>query len=97
MFNFKFYNKYFGLMFQNLKNNDVAVLKDYKQEILHTFFVFYPIDIICLNDKSKVIYIKRDIKPFTSNIKLNKQAMHVLEFKSGFAKDIKIGQKINIP
>lgn len=94
MLNFKFYNKCLGLMFHNLKENEVAVLKNYKQEILHTFFVFYPIDIVFLDKNKKVINIKRKIKPFTTKIIPNKKAMHVLEFKSGSTKDIKIGQRI---
>ncbi|MEK6907043.1 MAG: DUF192 domain-containing protein [Nanoarchaeota archaeon] len=96
MFNFKLHNKYLGLMFRNLKENEVAVLKNYKQEILHTLFVFYPIDIVFLDKNRKVIEIKRNIKPFTLKIIPNKKAKYVLEFKSDFTKDIKIGQRIKL-
>ena len=83
-------------MFRNLKENEVAVLKNYKQEILHTLFVFYPIDIVFLDKNRKVIEIKRNVKPFTLKIIPNKKVKYALEFKSDFTKDIKIGQKINI-
>ncbi|MEK6862789.1 MAG: DUF192 domain-containing protein [Nanoarchaeota archaeon] len=96
MFNFKFYNKHLGLMFRNLKDDEIAELKNYKQETLHTLFVFYPINIIFLDDKNRVIGIKRNVKPFTFKIIPNKKAKHVLEFKSVNTKNIKIGQKINI-
>ncbi|AJF62254.1 MAG: hypothetical protein QT11_C0001G0096 [archaeon GW2011_AR20] len=92
---FKFYNKNFGLMFRNIKNN-AAVLKDYNNEYLHTFFVFYPIDIVFLDSKFKVIKIKRRVKPFTLKIMGEKKAKYVLEFRTGNTKNIKIGKKIKL-
>lgn len=83
-------------MFRNLKSNEMAVLNNYRQETLHTLFIFYPIDIVFLDNESKVIEIKRNVKPFTFKIIPNKRARHVLEFKAGFAKDIKTGQKIRV-
>jgi len=83
-------------MFRELKNNEVAVLKSYNKEVLHTFFVFYPIDIICLDNKNRVIEIKKNIKPFNPYIKINKKTISILEFKKGNSKGIKIGQKIKI-
>ena len=83
-------------MFKNLKDNEIAILKNYKQEILHTLFVFYPIDIIGLDKNNKVAYIKRNIKPFRFYIKPNKKVKNILEFKAGKSKSIKIGQRIKI-
>lgn len=82
-------------MFRRLKNNEIVILKNYKQERLHTLFVFYPIDIMFLDDKKQVIDIRKNIKPFTIKIKSNKKAKHVLELKSGNTKSIKMGQIIN--
>ena len=83
-------------MFRNLKDNEVAVLKNYRHETLHTLFIFYPIDIISLDDESKVIEIKKNIKPFTFKIIPDKKSKYVLELKSGNTKNIKIGQRIKI-
>ncbi len=81
-------------MFRNLKDNEAAVLKDYNNECLHTFFVFYPIDIVFLDNKFKVVKIKKNIKPFTLKNNGNKKAKYILEFKAGNTKNIKIGQII---
>ena len=83
-------------MFYGLSDNEILVLENYNHEILHTLFVFYPIDIIFLDDKKKVIEIKRNIKPFTLKITPKKPAKYVLEAKSGNTKNIKIGQIIKI-
>ena len=32
---------------------------------LHNFFVFYPIDVLILNENKKVIEIKNNFRPFT--------------------------------
>ncbi len=94
---YKFYNKYLGLMFRNLKDNEVAVLKFKKEGYypIHTFFVFYPIDVLWLNDKKKVVYIKRNIKPFNLKVSPNKKSKYILEFKAGFSKNMKTEQRIN--
>ena len=84
-------------MFRNLKDNEVAVLKFDKEGYysIHTFFVFYSIDALWLNNKKQVIEIKRNIKPFTLKISPEHKAKYILEFKRGNAKNIKTGQKIS--
>ena len=32
---------------------------------LHNFFVFYPLDVLLLNEKKEIVEIKRNFKPFT--------------------------------
>ena len=80
-------------MFRNIKNN-IAVLKNYKQENLHTLFMFYNLDIIFLDKNKKVIEIKKNIKPFKLKIIPNKKAKYVLECKAMNRKNIRIGQII---
>ncbi len=70
-------------MFRSLKDDEIVVLKNYKQEILHTIFVFYPIDIVFLDDKYKIIQIKRNIKPFAFKIIPDKKASKVLVTEGG--------------
>ena len=81
-------------MFRTLKNNEIAVLKNYNSEYLHTFFVFYPIDIVFLDGKFKVVKIRKGVKPFTSKIIGEKKAKYVLEFRAGNTKNIKMGRTI---
>lgn len=45
---------------------------------LHMFFVFYPIDVIFLDDKKKVVEIKQDFRPFTIYTS-KRNAMYVIE------------------
>ena len=53
-----------GLMFSR-KKNLVMVFKKPMKIRLHNFFVFYPIDVLVLDENKKVIEIKRNFKPFT--------------------------------
>lgn len=53
-----------GLMFRP-RRNLIMVFPEEKTISLHTFFVFYPIDVLILEGDKKIIEIKRNFKPFT--------------------------------
>lgn len=53
-----------GLMFRP-KQNLVMVFPRERRISLHMFFVFYPIDVLIVNAKMKVVEIKKNFKPFT--------------------------------
>jgi uncharacterized membrane protein (UPF0127 family) len=53
-----------GLMFTKRKNL-VMIFSRLRVISLHNFFVFYPLEIIVLNDSMKVIEIKKKFLPFT--------------------------------
>lgn len=53
-----------GLMFRK-RQNLVMVFEQEKKISLHMFFVFYPIDVLLLNEKKEIVVIKRNFKPFT--------------------------------
>lgn len=36
-----------------------------KKISLHMFFVFFPIDVLILNEQKEIVEIKRDFQPFT--------------------------------
>lgn len=60
------FSKSIGLMFS--KKQDKALVFVFKKEQLHCihmFFVFFPIDIIFLNEKKEVVEIKKSLRPFT--------------------------------
>jgi uncharacterized membrane protein (UPF0127 family) len=63
-----------GLMFSRRKNLLFIFSKE-KYILLHNWFVFFPINLIFLDSKNKVIEIKRNFKPFSfyrSKIKVSK-------------------------
>jgi uncharacterized membrane protein (UPF0127 family) len=53
-----------------------------KLQGLHMFFVFYPIDMLFLDEKKRVVEMKRDFRPFTTYNSTGK-AKYVLELQSG--------------
>lgn len=83
----------FGLMFSFPKNIGFK-FKNERRESLHNFFVFYPIDVVLLNKKKKVIEIKHNFRPFTLFTPKNK-AQYILELQKGLAKNIAIGDQLS--
>jgi uncharacterized protein len=59
-----FFSQSLGLMFSKRKNLIMIFNKERKIS-LHNFFVFYPIDVLILNENKQVIEIKNNFKPFT--------------------------------
>jgi len=89
--------KLVGLMFSK-KKKDFALIFEFKKDkrvSLHTFFVFYPIDIVFLNEKKEVIEIKENMKPFSFYFPKNK-ASYIIEFQTRIVKKTKtkIGDRI---
>ncbi len=81
-----------GLMFKFPKNE--GILFEFKKEkyiALHTFFVFFPIDIIYINKNKEIIKIFKKVIPFTPFIKPIK-CKYILEVKN--AKNLKLKEKI---
>jgi len=66
-----------GLMFSRKKN--IMFVFNKEQIInLHTWFVFFPIDIILLDKDRKVVEIRENLKPFRF-YKSEKKAKYVIE------------------
>ena len=64
---------------------------------LHNFFVFYPLEIVLLDENKKVIAIKEEFKPFTFWSYQEKKAKYVLELGLEKSKEIcKIGNVLEI-
>lgn len=59
-----FLSKSIGLMFHPRKNM-VMVFPEERRISIHTFFVFYPIEIIVVDKNKIVIEIRKNLKPFT--------------------------------
>ncbi len=93
------YSRTKGLMFRtNLDKDTAYVLINNKDSIkdssIHTFFVFFPIDVLWVNSKKIIVDKRENVKPFKLLIKSKKPAKYIIELKRGKAKNIKIGDKI---
>ncbi len=66
-----------GLMFRK-KHNLIMTFPKEQPISLHNFFVFYPLDILILNQKKEIIEIKHKFKPFTF-YKAKHQGKYIIE------------------
>ena len=81
-----------GLMFRKKQNLLMNFNKEMKVR-LHNFFVFFPIDVLILNEKKEIVEIKRNFKPFDFwNSK--EKGKYVVEL--GFKSDYAVGDKLEI-
>ncbi len=60
-----FFTQMLGLMNKLGKTNLIMVFKKERRISLHNFFVFYPIEVLVLDENKKVIEIKENFRPFT--------------------------------
>ena len=81
-----------GLMFRK-KNNLIMKFPEEKIISLHMFFVFYPIDVLIINENLEIVEIKKNFKPFTFYKSKNK-GKYLIELGKT-SKEIKIGNKIS--
>ena len=85
------WRKALGLMFSR-KIKDKCLIFVFKKEQyvpLHMLFVFYPIDVLFLNKKKKVVEMKKNFFPFTAYNPVNK-SKYVIELPAGKSKDISL-------
>ena|SRR3989344_6101491 len=81
-----------GLMFRR-KHNLIMVFKDERKISLHNFFVFYPLDILILDENKKIVEIKKNFRPFTFWSSKNK-GRYVIEM--GRKGEYDINDKLNL-
>ncbi len=92
------YKKIRGLMFRRKFNHALVFLLNKKTRFgasIHSFFVFFPFDIIWLND-NKIVDLKEEVKPFTLNITPEKASDVFIELPAGTIKKagLKKGTKV---
>ena len=80
-----------GLMFRSDRKNLIMYLTKERKVSLHMFFVFYPIDVLLLDENKKIIEIKRNFKPFTfwSSVKKGK---YLVELANSYSYEL--GEKV---
>lgn len=89
-----FFTKFKGLMFKKeIKEEEALVLTETNS--IHTFFMFFPIDVIFLNENFSVVKKIENLKPNLITSPFTK-AKFVIELKSGKIKktNTDIGDKI---
>jgi uncharacterized membrane protein (UPF0127 family) len=90
-----------GLMFRTRSSvNDAAWIFTFKKKrriAITMFFVFFPIDVVFVDEKDAVIELKESLKPF-SHYTSKSEIFRFLELKSGTIQryDISRGSKIFI-
>ncbi len=90
-----FLSKFLGLMFSKQR---ILVFEFSKERYrsLHTLFVFFPIDVLFLDENKRIIEIKKNLKPFSFYTSKNK-AKYVIEIPTGRIQDnIDIGNKVRV-
>ncbi len=94
---YSFFKKFKGLMFENEKKFDYALIFKFNKigttiNAIHMLFVFFPIQIIYLNENKKVIEINT-IKPWTIYYAPKKPAKYLIELPINI-KGIKLSDEL---
>lgn len=92
--------KFKGLMFEKKNRFDYGLVFDFNRETrmgasIHMLFVFFPIDLVYLDEKKKVTDIRLSIAPWTLNYTPKKPSRFLAELPVGAAKGIQIGDKLD--
>ncbi len=87
-----------GLMFA--PKPDYALILCMPQEsrinsAIHMLFVFYPIDVLFLNSKKRVVDKVAGLKPFSLGYAPKRPAKYVVELPEGLGKKAKIGDLLS--
>lgn len=95
-----FWTRFRGLMFRRNFSEDKALLFTFPEERsfqIHTFFVFFSIDLVYLDENFEVIEIEKDVSPFRGYTP-EKKANNLVEFRSGKVEEenIELGDKLEV-
>jgi uncharacterized protein len=91
------FSKTLGLMFSRKNKSLIFIFKEKKIVPLHMFFVFYPIDVLFLDENKTVVEIKENFKPFSFYTPRN-TSKYVIELSKDTIKNskTKIKDKIEL-
>lgn len=87
------FSKTWGNMFARKAKSLVFVFNKEKKVSLHMFFVFFPLDVLFLDNKKKVVEMKQ-LKPFSVYSAANR-ATFIVELPAGKAAHTKIGDVLS--
>ena len=85
-----------GLMFSRQRDL-IFVLPRERTLIMHMLFVFYPIDVVLLDNRQEIVELKPGFRPF-SFYRLRRKARYILELKNSTIEKhgLKLGDKISL-
>lgn len=86
-----FYEKFKGLMFSSSNSKKILLIKNCNS--VHTCFMNYNLNVVCLDKNFIINKIFYDVKPFRF-ILPKKNVSHILEIPSGCVFDISVGDTI---
>ena len=89
-----FWKRFKGLMFEKRSRFDYALVFPFQfcsksDASIHMFFVFFPIDVVFLDEKKKVVDIVKGLKPFVPLYVPKKASKYLIELPEGKAAGIK--------
>ena len=93
------WKKFRGLMFEKRERFDYALVFDFGRETqwgasIHMLFVFFPIDLIYLNEKKQVVDLQESVLPWTLNYTPTKPARYLIEMPLENGKKISLGDQL---
>lgn len=94
-----FWRRFKGLMFERKENFNYALIfelgnKTRIEGSIHMLFVFFPIDVVYLDEEKGVIEIAKNIKPWTLNYTPKKPAKFFIELPAGKAERISLEDRL---
>ncbi|MEM4244913.1 MAG: DUF192 domain-containing protein [Candidatus Nanoarchaeia archaeon] len=88
----------FGLRFRKPKKDHAIVLTSNSESVsgssIDMFFVFYPIDVLWLDSKFRIVDVKTNLKPFSGITKPKFPAKYVVELPAGTVEDSIVGGRV---
>lgn len=87
-----FFSRARGLMFRKEKKDTAMVLSFKKpgRYSIHMFFVLFPIDVLWLDEKKRIMQMNEHVVPWTPCVSPKTKISYIVELSSGTLKNIKI-------
>lgn len=94
-----FFSQLKGLMFEAKKKFDYALVfplhsKTIVGASIHCLFVFFPIDVIYLDENKKVVDVKKSVPPFALYRQPKKPSKYFVEVLAGKSSGTQIGDEL---
>ena len=93
-----FFSRLKGLMFSSRLRTGKGIILAFssdRQIDIHMLFVFFPLDIIWIDAKGKIVHIARRVKPFAPFVR-GEKASYILEVNSSAAQMLNTGDHVII-
>ncbi|MEM4389322.1 MAG: DUF192 domain-containing protein [Candidatus Micrarchaeia archaeon] len=82
-----------GLMFRRHPTRLLFVFPSAGMHAIHSLFVFFPFDAIFLDERKRVVFVRKNIPPFTLLVRPPRAIRYLLELPAGKV-DVREGEKV---